>query len=654
MSNSEKPRLSLNLMGQKTPVDSSKRTSVPAKLTSVAGGSSSPRTLANNSQLHCIKSPCIKSPSTKSGSGGGPSVTLNSPASNSLDKSTPPTPPPRGGTAAVQGKVPANFVFSAKTCLELLPSLTVEQLNFELTYFQSMGCQFDHVITRSSNIPRKNIVKLIADALKKERNSQYQAVLQNFNEVFSSISRLTEDAETYIREMQPERESPPATPPTASPDTDHAQVSQEAPAVNFDDQVFSFIQNINFNDMTVDEILRDLDVDQPASCGRKVRFYGNTDYSYGTVKHEPTPYHDCPTFHLLFDRISAVNPHITRDTHSCLVTLYPNGRAYIPEHQDNEHKIVPGSQIYTVSVGGPRSLRLINKVGMLQEQVIKIPHGSIHTMSADSQHTWAHEILPDPLATIARISFTFRHLDPSRQPSPSPPIPPIEQPKPVLPSIASGSHKRILFLTDSILSSTPSHLLNRIQGYRSVKKTNYELADIFGFEPEFQYSDMVVISCGLNDLSRYGKRAHVLADLVTRRFSDCCRRNPDTTFVFNSILLTSYGWLNEEITEFNRIMFELSFQHSNMIFFDSHEALMRSQLIPGGVIERRKEYGGNGCHLTFAAKRLVTSELISGLTCLAHTRSDQTRPRKLQQWEWPIRTVFDNVYRDFAKSSKVG
>ena len=164
---------------------------------------------------------------------------------------------------------------------------------------------------------------------------------------------------------------------------------------------------------------------------------------------------------------------------------------------------------------------------------------------------------------------------------------------------------------------------------------------------------MVVISCGLNDLSRYNKRAHVLADLVTRRFDECCRNNPNTTFVFNSILLTSYDWLNEEITEFNRIMFELSFQHSNMIFFDSHEILMNSPLIPGGVIERRKEYGGNGCHITFAAKRLVSNELITGLTCLALSRSGQVKTRKLQQWSWPIRTVFDNVYRSFIERSKI-
>ena len=89
--------------------------------------------------------------------------------------------------------------------------------------------------------------------------------------------------------------------------------------------------------------MSDLDVDQPASCGRKVSFYRQTEYSYGTVKHTPTP-----TFHLLlvFDCLSTLNATITRDTHSRLVTLYPNGHAFIPEHQDYEHKIVPDSQIY--------------------------------------------------------------------------------------------------------------------------------------------------------------------------------------------------------------------------------------------------------------------------------------------------------------------
>ena len=126
---------------------------------------------------------------------------------------------------------------------------------------------------------------------------------------------------------------------------------------------------------------------------------------------------------------------------------------------------------------------------------------------------------------------------------------------------------------------------------------------------------MVVISCGLGDLSRYGKRAHALKDLVTRRF--CCRKHPNMTFAFNSIIFKSYDGLNEKITEFNKIMFKLSLElkieENYVILFSDHTVLINSPLMLGRVIEIQKEYGGNGCQLTFPVKRLVTGELINAL-----------------------------------------
>ena len=214
MSNSVNSRLSLQLRGTKPPVESSKRNSLPSKLPGVAEGNSSPRPLS--------KLPVINSPSTKSGSGGGPSVAANSPAPMTRDKSTPPSSPPRGGTASPQGEIPTNFVFSAKTCLELLPKLTTEQLHFELNHFNAIGCQFEQISTKSATFPKKQLVKLISDVLSKKSNSQYQLVLEKFNNVFSSISRLTEDANEHIREMQVVRKRPSATPPVPAPaDDDH-------------------------------------------------------------------------------------------------------------------------------------------------------------------------------------------------------------------------------------------------------------------------------------------------------------------------------------------------------------------------------------------------------------------------------------------------
>ena len=431
--------------------------------------------------------------------------------------------------------------------------------------------------------------------------------------------------------------------------TDEA-VSPDTPTEHFNEQVFDFDTSVNFEDLNVPDIIKDLSFHQRVSCGRKVGFFGNTNYTYGSVSHKAVPYPDCPTFNKLFEKLSEIDTNITRESYTCLATYYPNGRAYIPQHND-EQQILSGSKIYTVSVGSTRTLRLVNKAGVLNEQAFEVPHGSVYTMSADSQSKWTHGIDPEPLVDRPRISFTFRQLEPILHETENAQIPPIEMPGPEIPEMAKGSHQRILFLTDSVLSSARTHIFNRVPGHRCIKKTNYQLVDIFNFEPEFAYSSMVVISCGLNDLSRYGKRAHVLADMVTKRLAECCRKHPNTTFVFNSILLTSFGWLNKEIDEFNKIMFQLSLELDNMLFFDSHAVLMDSPLRPAGVLETRKEYGANGCHITFAAKRLVTDELIRALVFRNAVLTGKVSDRTSRKYVWPLRPSFNQMYRSFCRSS---
>ena len=105
-----------------------------------------------------------------------------------------------------------------------------------------------------------------------------------------------------------------------------------------------------------------------------------------------------------------------------------------------------------------------------------------------------------------------------------------------------------IFITDPVfnLKNTPEAIINRLGGgnqYRCIKKVNYQHADIFNFEPEFKYSDLVIISCGVNDLARYGKRPEVLADLVTRRLKKCCSKHRSTNFVFTSILSKAHDSL---------------------------------------------------------------------------------------------------------------
>ena len=65
-------------------------------------------------------------------------------------------------------------------------------------------------------------------------------------------------------------------------------------------------------------------------------------------------------------------------------------------HHDDERCILPGSNIYTVSFGAERTLRLYNITGPLQEHFHKLEHGSVNVMSRESQSIWKHGINKEP------------------------------------------------------------------------------------------------------------------------------------------------------------------------------------------------------------------------------------------------------------------
>ena len=536
------------------------------------------------------------------------------------------------GQLVIAKVLPKDFVFSAQTCLQLLPKLTTDQLKFELEHLNSLR---NIKYTRQSNPVLKTdeaLIGAIRDILDKSNHGQYEDHLAKLNTTLSLMTSRLSDAEKDIALMV--RPSATATPPTPL-----------APEITYNNEVFHFVEGTtHFEDFTVDGVLGELDFNIGGSGGRKLDFRGPSGYSYGRMRHQAKDFGDSTIVAAIFDRLSAIDQNVTRERYTILATHYSDGSASIPEHHDDEPEIVPGSLIYTISIGAERTIRLINKVGLIQERTIKLPHGSVHVMNADSQRVWAHAIDPEPAVNGARVSFTLRQLDPKFVPVKAE-VPRIKPSDPVLPTIAMGSHHRVLLLTDSVLSSTPVHLLNRVPQHRVIKKVNYELANMFGYEPEFAYSAMVVLACGVNDLSRYGKRAHVLADLVTKRLSACLLKHHSTHFVFMSILDTNRDWLNREIWEFNRIMFQLSLRHTNLSFLDSQQVLYANFRSPDMVIEGRKEYGGNGIHLTLAAKKEISWELSRVLRFLAHSRLGLGPAAELRNWSWKLRPGLQAIFR---------
>ena len=97
--------------------------------------------------------------------------------------------------------------------------------------------------------------------------------------------------------------------------------------------------------------------------------------------------------------------------------------------------------------------------------------------------------------------------------------------------------RRTLLLTDLVLSKTQEcSLQNFSRNEFCIKKTMYNLSDINGFEPEFQYTNTVVIAAGINDLSRLYHTPEQVCDILLPRLKRYSRMYPNTMFIICTVL----------------------------------------------------------------------------------------------------------------------
>lgn len=547
------------------------------------------------------------------------------------------------------------YSFSPALCLKLLPDLSDEHITAEVAYFkahnQTLAMRSSTATIASKRVALRkyfvnNIVSSFDDLVSKYSNLTetfsffLEKAEKNFEDMLEKTTKFMQGpSASTLPQPAPSPEPEPAADPAADPAAETLHGNLPEPV--------SFLSEVSFEELTVDVILAQLGTFQPSSCGRHTVYFGPHPYSYGRFKHPAAPYPMCDFFSTFFDRIHNFCPDFTPDHYTCLITHYPDGSSFIPSHSDNEHHISEDSNIFTISIGAPRVLNFTNITGPIQEQRHTLQHGSVHVMSSESQLIWEHSIIKDTTITQPRISFTFRKLQPQLLIPDIPAIPPIAPPKPPKPPMSikpiDTTHKRVLFLTDSILSHspTPSYISDQIEDHMCVKKTNYELRNIFNFEPEFGYSDFVVISGGINDLSRHGLRAHTLADLVCNRLRDTCLKYDKTVFIFNSLLDTRFDWVNSEIQDFNKLMFELCLVVPNLYFFDSHHVLTDYYTSGGRVLNDR----GNGVHITVEARKLVARQLVHGIHHLFLSWTGRrVEDSRLRNWWWPLRSAYRQAY----------
>ena len=515
---------------------------------------------------------------------------------------------------------PNNISFSPQTCIELLPQLTKKQLDYEFKYFKTHVKGFDtgsktrvNDFVKSKSLSAAFVEGLSADVDKYVENLEnYQNLITYFSYSLNGVIDWIEGSRTQTPEVLK------STDPKISQQLsgDALQLQEPVGFLDFEikGDVGEFIKNFDFKNIGE----------------RKVCYFGNVPYKYGNTVHDPQPYPDSGALHNITAQLATKldDPNFNIENYSCLITLYEDGESCLPYHSDNEFSIVPGSDIYTISLGGKRDLNFRNTSGLLQPRSYNLADGSVHRMSYDSQFFWEHSI-PKTSTEEPRISLTFRHLAPhTDSDNDNVKIPPLHQPKKA-PKPSQRKLNRILFLTDSVNSNFNNNLFTNDDF--CFKKTCYELADIGKFEREFQYTDIVFISCGVNDLSRYDHTADSLIAQMSSKIETWCSKYPNTIFIYNSMLSTRFDWLNREIHDFNQYMFEMSLGLPNFWFLDTHDTIVRNRMFP---ISNR----GNGIHITPQAKSLLEVTIRNAISNFL--TSDHSRKH---EHPWLLRPYFKHL-----------
>ncbi|MCP4261217.1 MAG: alpha-ketoglutarate-dependent dioxygenase AlkB, partial [Planctomycetes bacterium] len=312
---------------------------------------------------------------------------------------------------------------SPSTCLELLPSLTIEQLRREMEYHSTLCGLAESdldggVKTRNAAKSTKPYVEILERHFNKHfaRDADNHAkTLNKYTNLTSHLSEEIDEAKKFIAKLLiladddtysgASRTLPP-TPP-APPLKTVAQPSPPSPVT---------FENFDFSSLDVQSVCRDVSFRTVGQ--RQTAYFGKTEYHYANVKHKPCNY---PVNHPLTDIINTISaqmndPTFNTDNISCLLTLYKNGKSNIPMHSDDEPSIVSTSQIVTVSLGSTRKLRFRSKVGPICIKEFDLNHGHVYTMTRNSQDFWEHSIPPDHTVQGQRLSLTFRRLTPPTSP----------------------------------------------------------------------------------------------------------------------------------------------------------------------------------------------------------------------------------------------
>ena len=146
----------------------------------------------------------------------------------------------------------------------------------------------------------------------------------------------------------------------------------------------------------------------------------------------------------------------------------------------------------------------------------------------------------------------------------------------------------------------------------------YYITDLSNYEAEFEYTDKVILSAGINDITRGYMTPESICDVIIPQLRRLSVRYPNTTFVFNTVVLTSSPQTNEYVHRLNRYVSKAIETIPNAMLFNSHNMMCQfTSNIKSSVC-----VGKNGIHLRRDVIDYLKNKLVAFLhrSCFSSNR----------------------------------
>jgi hypothetical protein len=266
------------------------------------------------------------------GFGGGPPAVSGCIAPPAGGGATPPLQPLSGEDVNADDfrhcfDMVSGTVFSTKTCLELLPLLKPEQLDFEFNLFKANDPAFAEScasLVRSGSVTRSNasgsrtpgnskMRELIRSSLLNTLCKNHESLIRNYTSLTNDFSFIATTLNEFRTRLEDPAPRPAATGKTATDDSSRSSLDSDiedadlSDSADTDSLVSSPGNSIEpvriWHDMSINadfgEVLQSIELNQRVGS-RDTAFFGNVGYSYGKVNHKPKPFPRLPIFDMIF------------------------------------------------------------------------------------------------------------------------------------------------------------------------------------------------------------------------------------------------------------------------------------------------------------------------------------------------------------------